>query len=75
MTFENIPEDIKDSIIKPLLEIEAVDWESMKKSLNDFKEGTIIPQIEKYFRIIEKNLEWFLDLEEKHNFEKYLYGK
>ena len=75
MAFENIPEDIKNSIIEPLLEIESTDWESMKKSFNDFIEGTIIPQIEKYIGIIEKNLEWFLDLEEKRNFEMYLYEK
>jgi len=75
LAFENIPEDIKNSIIEPLLEIESTDWESMKKSFNDFIEGTIIPQIEKYIGIIEKNLEWFLDLEEKRNFEMYLYEK
>lgn len=75
MTFENIPVDIKDLIIKPLLEIELTNWESMKKRLDDFMAGTIIPQIEKYIATIEKNLEWFLDLEEKRNFERYLYEK
>jgi len=75
LTYKNIPEDIENLIIKPLLDIEATNWSLMHKSLQDFLENTIKPQIDKYIEIIEENLNWFLDLEEKRKFEEWLYQK
>ena len=62
-----------ENIIKPLIEIEESELISKKQNLEYYIESIIEPEIEKYYKILEENLDWFLDLKEKRIFEEWLF--
>ena len=73
MKHKNIPEEVDALILKPLLQIESKDLNLMQKSLEEFLKEDDSKEINKYEKIIENNLDWFLDLESKTKFEESLY--
>lgn len=70
---KDIPEEVEALILKPLLQIESTDLNLMQKNLEEFLKKDVSKEINKYIKIIENNLDWFLDLEAKSKFEESLY--
>lgn len=70
---KDIPQEVEALILKPLLQIESIDLNLMQKNFEEFLKKDINKEINKYIKIIENNLDWFLDLEAKSKFEESLY--
>lgn len=72
--FLTIPDEIKSFIIEPLIKLDSPEWKIMKRNLEKFTNEEILNNINKYFEILAKNKDWFLNLEEKYKLDEYLYN-
>ncbi len=64
---KDIPKEVEIFILKPLLKIDS------QKNLEAFLKKDVTNELTKYIRIIENNIDWFLDLKAKSKIEESLY--
>ena len=69
--FESVPDKIKILIIEPLLKFNTADYKVIRKTFQE----KISKDKKKFFDMMTKNLDWFLNLENKYLFESELYKK
>lgn len=68
-----IPNEINSMIISPIIKLYSPEWKIMNKELENFKDEIILKNLNKYFDILAKNIDWLLNLDEKYKLEEYFY--